>query len=143
MNIKRTSSLPLGAIVTNTDSGIRGVIVGFIGWGCECSAYSEGLELPSLDYHQEMDDVARAAGKPVTEHVVGRMYWFVPFSREEDAPPLVTPIHHSQLKLECSMSEMFLALDALVTRCDGEEGVRADGSNIDTTAAHAVLKGWL
>ncbi len=31
------------------------------------------------------------------------------------------------------------ALRALVTRCDGAEGVRADGSNIDTCAAHATL----
>lgn len=31
------------------------------------------------------------------------------------------------------------ALADLVERCDGPEGVRADGSNIDTRAAHAVL----
>lgn len=31
------------------------------------------------------------------------------------------------------------ALDRLVTRCDGAEGVRADGSNIDTLEAHAAL----
>jgi hypothetical protein len=31
------------------------------------------------------------------------------------------------------------ALRDLVTRCDGAEGMRADGSNIDTTAAHAAL----
>lgn len=31
------------------------------------------------------------------------------------------------------------ALEELVERCDGESGVRADGSNIDTSAAHAVL----
>lgn len=30
-------------------------------------------------------------------------------------------------------------LENLVTRCDGEEGVRADGSNIDTTVAHIIL----
>ena len=30
-------------------------------------------------------------------------------------------------------------LNNLVVRCDGEEGVRADGSNIDTSAAHALL----
>lgn len=39
------------------------------------------------------------------------------------------------------------ALADLVTRCDGEDGVRPDGSNIDTLAAHAVLskieRGWL
>ena len=31
------------------------------------------------------------------------------------------------------------ALRDLATRCDGDEGVRADGSNIDTLAAHAAL----
>ena len=28
----------------------------------------------------------------------------------------------------------------LVTRCDGAEGMRADGSNIQTMAAHAILE---
>jgi hypothetical protein len=32
------------------------------------------------------------------------------------------------------------ALMELVERCDGEEGVRADGSNIQTIAAHATLE---
>lgn len=32
------------------------------------------------------------------------------------------------------------ALEDLVQRCDGAEGVRADGSNIDTRAAHAILE---
>lgn len=32
------------------------------------------------------------------------------------------------------------ALEDLVKRCDGEEGVRADGSNIDTAWAHSVLR---
>lgn len=31
------------------------------------------------------------------------------------------------------------ALRDLTTRCDGAEGVRADGSNICTLAAHAAL----
>jgi len=35
--------------------------------------------------------------------------------------------------------ELYTALDELVMRCDGEEGVRADGSNIQTIRAHAVL----
>jgi hypothetical protein len=30
-------------------------------------------------------------------------------------------------------------LKRLVERCDGDEGVRADGSNIDTREAHAVI----
>lgn len=34
---------------------------------------------------------------------------------------------------------LWAALLHLVRRCDGEEGVRPDGSNIDTLAAHAAL----
>lgn len=34
---------------------------------------------------------------------------------------------------------LLTALQDLVARCDGDEGVRADGSNIDTLAAHAAL----
>jgi len=32
------------------------------------------------------------------------------------------------------------ALRELTLRCDGEEGIRADGSNIQTIAAHAILE---
>lgn len=35
--------------------------------------------------------------------------------------------------------ELREALTELVARCDGAEGVRADGSNIQTVQAHAVL----
>lgn len=34
---------------------------------------------------------------------------------------------------------LYKALDDLVTRCDGAEGIRSDGSNIDTIGAHAAL----
>lgn len=37
------------------------------------------------------------------------------------------------------MQDVLDALRDLVTRCDGAEGVREDGSNIDTTWAHAAL----
>ena len=35
--------------------------------------------------------------------------------------------------------ELVHALRELVDRCDGPEGVRGDGSNIDTRGAHAAL----
>ena len=35
--------------------------------------------------------------------------------------------------------DLLLALRDLVARCDGDEGVRADGSNIDTVWAHAAI----
>lgn len=38
-----------------------------------------------------------------------------------------------------SHDDLVTALRNLVLRCDGEDGVRADGSNIDTCAAHAAL----
>lgn len=36
-------------------------------------------------------------------------------------------------------AELLAALEELVARCDGAEGVRADGSNIQTIRAHAVI----
>jgi len=36
--------------------------------------------------------------------------------------------------------ELFRTLNQLIIRCDGEEGVRADGSNIDTAREHAVIQ---
>ena len=36
--------------------------------------------------------------------------------------------------------ELVAALQELVNRCDGDEGVRADGSNIQTMRAHAILE---
>jgi hypothetical protein len=44
-------------------------------------------------------------------------------------------VHLSALVL----TNMKNVLDSLVTRCDGAEGVRADGSNIDTLSAHMML----
>lgn len=40
---------------------------------------------------------------------------------------------------ECDSTAIREALEDLVTRCDGAEGVRADGSNIDTRGAHVAL----
>lgn len=37
-------------------------------------------------------------------------------------------------------AELLAALEELVTRCDGAEGVRADGSNIQTIRAHAAIE---
>ena len=42
-------------------------------------------------------------------------------------------------RLIAAAPEMAEALADLVERCDGEEGIRADGSNIQTMRAHAVL----
>jgi hypothetical protein len=44
------------------------------------------------------------------------------------------------VRAKAAALELFAALKALVLRCDGPEGVRADGSNIDTQAAHALLE---
>ena len=37
------------------------------------------------------------------------------------------------------VNDLWDALRDLVDRCDGPEGVRADGTNIDTLRAHAAL----
>lgn len=37
-------------------------------------------------------------------------------------------------------TDLLEALQDLVYRCDGDEGMRADGSNIDTRAAHVLLE---
>ena len=38
-----------------------------------------------------------------------------------------------------TLDALLLALERLVERCDGDEGVRPDGSNIDTQAAHIAM----
>lgn len=45
----------------------------------------------------------------------------------------------ANIALACAAPDILAALADLVERCDGMEGVRADGSNIDTAWAHAVL----
>lgn len=54
----------------------------------------------------------------------------------------MTALNDKDLKI-ASLTEKLKAvndaLEDLVQRCDGDEGVRADGSNIQTIKAHAVL----
>ncbi len=45
--------------------------------------------------------------------------------------------------IEAERDALRAALRDLVDRCDGDEGVRADGSNIQTIAAHAALGDFL
>lgn len=58
-----------------------------------------------------------------------------------------SPVATANARLIAAAPELLEALRELVTRCDGEPGVRADGSNIDTMQAHAALDkaegGWL
>jgi hypothetical protein len=42
-------------------------------------------------------------------------------------------------RLIAAAPDLLAALIDLTTRCDGEEGVRADGSNIQTMRAHAAI----
>jgi hypothetical protein len=43
-------------------------------------------------------------------------------------------------RLRETNKELLEALKELVARCDGDEGIRADGSNIQTARAHAILE---
>lgn len=47
--------------------------------------------------------------------------------------------HEGRINMATIAQGQNLALSELVARCDGEQGVRADGSNIDTLHAHAAL----
>lgn len=49
-------------------------------------------------------------------------------------------LYRVALKLQSERHELYRALEALVDRCDGAEGVRADGSNIDTRAERMLLE---
>ena len=43
------------------------------------------------------------------------------------------------MRMEAERNELLSVLQELVDRCDGDEGVRADGSNIQTIRANALL----
>ena len=43
------------------------------------------------------------------------------------------------LRMEAERNELLLVLKDLVNRCDGSEGVMADGSNIQTIRANVLL----
>jgi len=42
-------------------------------------------------------------------------------------------------RLHAAAPDLLAALQELVARCDGEEGIRKDGSNIQTMQAHAAI----
>jgi len=70
-------------------------------------------------------------------HYDPRSNKFIPESdhdNPEDAASRVARLNGS------SVEGVINALEKLVRRCDGPEGVRADGSNIDTLEAAMILK---
>ena len=92
-----------------------------------------------------------ANGSPTAK---GGNYWIIEAgdggfrgSLEEDGPKAEEGLgfHASGYMAECdarlmaAAPELLAALLNLVARCDGEEGVRANGSNIDTLAAHFAI----
>ena len=56
-----------------------------------------------------------------------------------EAPPENVRLWEEGADLIAAAPELQAELESLVARCDGEEGVRADGSNIQTVSAHALL----
>ncbi len=56
-----------------------------------------------------------------------------------DSPKMTKEGNEETAKLWAASPELVDALIELVDRCDGPEGVGADGSNIQTIKAHAIL----
>lgn len=46
---------------------------------------------------------------------------------------------NANANLIAAAPDLLEALEELVARCDGEQGVRADGSNIDTLRQHVAI----
>lgn len=60
-----------------------------------------------------------------------------------EASTVSVPELRSELaRLAALAEQMAAALEELVQRCDGAEGVRADQSNIQTIRAHAALNAY-
>lgn len=47
--------------------------------------------------------------------------------------------YEDKARMIAAVPDLLKALKELVARCDGAEGVRADGSNIQTIQAHAAI----
>jgi len=56
-----------------------------------------------------------------------------------DAHRCIYAINEADSNLIKAAPVLLKALKELVSRCDGEEGVRADGSNIQTHGAHMAI----
>lgn len=56
------------------------------------------------------------------------------------ARTIARDIENAVIKLLADRTELAAALEELMLRCDGAEGVTEDGSNIQTIRAHALLE---
>jgi len=63
---------------------------------------------------------------------------FFPVQPGRHVPDYQEPAH-PDMRLIRAAPDLLDALKDLVARCDGDEGVRPDGSNIQTMAAHAAI----
>jgi hypothetical protein len=55
---------------------------------------------------------------------------------------LLTQRRASLTEARATVERMAEALEALAVRCDGPEGVQPDGSNMDTSHAHGILRAF-
>lgn len=68
---------------------------------------------------------------------------FVVFDSEPGAATVSKDLaaqDRANARLIASAPDLLRELKALVERCDGEEGIQPDGSNMDTLAAHAAIR---
>lgn len=135
-----TPTIPAGAIVRNM-IGLQFRIISGGPWQYRAQAMTpNGAELvpigrPITLGFSEIDQRLPLADEPLPG--------LAAVTREERPMPAIAEAPFTLTSEPATrrghQAELFNALEDLTLRCDGAEGVRADGSNICTLAAHAAL----
>lgn len=98
------------------------------------------MSIPTYDPTHECqeDSLCHECTDPLCEACAAK--WDVDGDCDQDGPYTYVKAQCVRCFWEEMGPRLFAALQRLVVRCDGDEGVRADGSNIDTVAAHYLLR---